>query len=312
MPIDLDALVSRRSEILGLRSNGRTSAGGSCRLVPAADGWVAVNLARASDIEALPAVLEQEVGAGDPWPAIERYAASRRAMAVADRGQLLDVPVAMLDDPRVDARRAVTVHSLGARRDSTGPPLVVDLSAMWAGPLCAHLLGAAGSRVVKVESSRRPDGARAGDPRFFAWLHAGHERVVLDFDDPEGRVALGQLLDQADVVIEASRPRALAQLGIDAVQFVAARAGRTWVSITGYGRSGAAANHVAFGDDAAVAGGLVAYDATGAPVFCADAIADPMSGLFAAAATFRSIAAGGGHLVEIAMAAVAKALAEEP
>ena len=58
VPVDLDTLVTRRAEILGLRSNGRTSAGGSCRLLPAADGWVAVNLARASDIEALPAVLE--------------------------------------------------------------------------------------------------------------------------------------------------------------------------------------------------------------------------------------------------------------
>ena len=67
-------------------------------------------------------------------------------MAVADRGQLLEVPIAMLDDPRVDARAAVTVHSLGARRDAIAPPLVVDLSAMWAGPLCAHLLGLAGAR----------------------------------------------------------------------------------------------------------------------------------------------------------------------
>ena len=39
-------------------------------------------------------------------------------------------------------------------------PLVVDLSALWAGPLCAHLLGLAGARVVKVESLGRPDGAR--------------------------------------------------------------------------------------------------------------------------------------------------------
>ena len=303
--------MNRRAEILGLRSNGRTSAGGSCHLLPAADGWVAVNLARASDIEALPAVLEGNVDTDDPWPAVARYAASRRAMAVADRGQLLEVPIAMLDDPRVDARGAVTVCPLGPRRESVAPPLVVDLSAMWAGPLCAHLLGRAGSRVIKVESARRPDGARAGDARFFEWLHAGHEQVVLDFDVREGRAALGRLLDRADVVIETSRPRALAQLGIDAKQFVAARAGRTWVSITGYGRAGAAANNVAFGDDAAVAGGLVAYDAAGAPLFCGDAIADPMTGLFAAAAAFRALAAGGGQLLDVAMAAVAKSLAAE-
>ena len=83
------------------------------------------------------------------------------------------------------------------------------------------------------------------------------------------------------------------------------------MSVTGYGRTGAAANHVAFGDDAAVAGGLVAYDAAGAPLFCGDAIADPMTGLFAAAAAFRALATGGGQLVDVAMAAVAKSLAAE-
>ncbi|MEZ0077142.1 CoA transferase [Planotetraspora sp. GP83] len=33
--------------------------------------------------------------------------------------------------------------------------LVVDFSALWAGPLCAHLLGLAGARIVK---SRLPSG----------------------------------------------------------------------------------------------------------------------------------------------------------
>jgi crotonobetainyl-CoA:carnitine CoA-transferase CaiB-like acyl-CoA transferase len=103
---------------------------------------------------------------------------------------------------------------------------------------------------------------------------------------------------QADVVIESSRPRALAQLGIDAPAVVAARPGTTWVSITGYGRS---SPRVAFGDDAAVAAGLVAYDREGAPVFCADAVADPITGLHAAVAALTSRARGGGHLAEVAM-----------
>jgi hydroxymethylglutaryl-CoA lyase len=43
------------------------------------------------------------------------------------------------------------------------------------------------------------------------------------------------------------------------------------------------ADRVAFGDDAAVGGGLVVWDADG-PCFCADAVADPVAGLVAAAA----------------------------
>ena len=51
-------------------------------------------------------------------------------------------------------------------RELTGL-LVADLSSMWAGPLCGHLLARAGATVVKVESPRRPDGTRAGNQRIF-------------------------------------------------------------------------------------------------------------------------------------------------
>ena len=136
--------------------------------------------------------------------------------------------------------------------------MVVDLSSMWAGPLCARLLGLAGAQVIKVESADRPDGARAGDRRFFDWLHAGHRSVVVDFRSESGRAALAALLETADVVIEASRPRALAAFGL-APETTPHRDGQVWLSITGYGR--AEADRVAFGDDAAVAGGLVGWTA---------------------------------------------------
>jgi crotonobetainyl-CoA:carnitine CoA-transferase CaiB-like acyl-CoA transferase len=166
------------------------------------------------------------------------------------------------------------------------------------------------TRVIKVESTRRVDGARAGDPVFFDWLHAGHESVALDLESPGGPEALGRLLGLADVVVEGSRPRALRQMGIVAEEVVAERPGVTWVSITGYGRDGDAGQRVAFGDDAAVAAGLVAYDDRGRPVFCGDAIADPITGLFAAIGALTSVTAGGGHLVDVPMVgAVAATLA---
>ena len=81
-----------------------------------------------------------------------------------------------------------------------------------------------------------------------------------------------------------------------------------WISITGYGRSDAAGERVGFGDDAAVAGGLVVWDAEG-PCFCADAVADPTTGLVAAAAALRGLAAGGRWLVDVALRDVAAELA---
>jgi CoA-transferase family III len=208
----------------------------------------------------------------------------------------------------------------GARLDGA---VVADLSSMWAGPLCARLLGLAGAKVIKVESPARPDGTRSGSREFFDWLHAGHRSLAVDFSTREGRTVLASLLEVADVVIESSRPRALAAMGV-APEMIPHRPGQVWLSITGYGRS--MPDRVAFGDDAAVAGGLVGWavderaggDSAGGvsaggepaePVFCADAIADPLTGACGALAVALSRSAGGGELIDLAMRDVAAAFA---
>ncbi|MGH8999259.1 MAG: CoA transferase, partial [Acidimicrobiia bacterium] len=186
--------------------------------------------------------------------------------------------------------------------------VVVDLSSLWAGPLCGHLLQLAGARVIKVESETRPDGARAGPPAFFDLLHAGQEAVALDFGSAPGRTRLRRLLAAADVVIEASRPRALAQLDAGPEQVLPAGRPRLWVSITGYGRGETAGRRVAFGDDAAAAGGLVVWDGDG-PCFCADALGDPAAGLFAAAGALAALRTGGRWILDVTMSGAAAFLA---
>ncbi len=86
-----------------------------------------------------------------------------------------------------------------------------------------------------------------------------------------------------------------------------ARPPRVWLSITGYGSEGRSAARVAFGDDAAVAGGLVVWDDRG-PCFCADAVADPATGLAAAAAVLEVLDTGSDAVVEASMADVAAGL----
>src|SRR5688500_15789528 len=56
-PVMLDAIavLTERAAILGLRRHGATSCGGASRLVRATDGWVAVSLPRADDLELFPA-----------------------------------------------------------------------------------------------------------------------------------------------------------------------------------------------------------------------------------------------------------------
>jgi hypothetical protein len=317
-------ILAGRAALTGFSRRGRVSAGGSARLLRAADGWCVVNLSRADDVAAVPAIVGvlglTDGGTDGGWRALADAAGTATAQALADAAQLLGVPAAALP-PRPPSSSAPGLASTGlgstglvSRIAARSPgarlaaAVVVDLSSMWAGPLCARLLGLAGAQVIKVESADRPDGARAGDPTFFDWLHAGHRSVVVDFRSESGRAALAALLETADVVIESSRPRALAAFGL-APETAPHRDGQVWLSITGYGR--AEAGRVAFGDDVAVAGGLVGWSG-GEPVFCADAIADPLTGVCGAVAVARSVAAGGGELIDLSMRAVAAAFAAAP
>jgi hypothetical protein len=295
--VDLDGLevLGERAAIAGLRRGGRRSCGGATRLLRSADGWVALSLPRPEDDELLPAW----VGDLD----VEQAVAARESAELVSTGAELGLAVSRLGE-RGTSRPAFVVHGT-VERMPCGPDgsVVVDLSSLWAGPLAASILTTAGARVIKVESWGRPDGARFGPERFFDLLHSGQESVALDFTDRAEVDTLVRLVHHADVVIEASRPRALAQLGLDASEIVA-RNGTIWLSITGHGRHPDGAGRAAFGDDAAVAGGLVAGSPE-QPWFCADAVADPLAGLLGAAVVLDRLASGRGGLIDVSMAGVA-------
>jgi hypothetical protein len=296
-PVRLDGarLLSERAALAGLRRQGDTSAGGSACLLRAADGWLALSLARDADVELVPALVESD-RADAAWPLVTCWAAGQTVADAVARAILLGLPVAALRPPSMTPAPWTITPLPAGRRPSRGQMLVVNLAALWAGPLCAHLLSLAGARVIDVESIRRPDRSRQGNARFFDWLHAGHESVAMDLTEPDGRAALLALIRAADVVIEASRPRALMSLGVSAEAVLADHRPRTWIRITGHGQ----VNRTAFGDDAAVAGGLAAWDAAG-PVFAGDAIADPLTGLIAAVAALSTMTANGSWIIDLSM-----------
>jgi hypothetical protein len=297
--VDVRQVLTGRAALLGLTARGRISAGGASHLIQGADGWCALTLSRPDDIAAIPALLEVD-DVVDPWPTIHRWARRRTVVDVTDRARLLDLPVAVLGEASADTPR-ITKSGNGIGPRTAAGLLVVDLTSMWAGPLCGQLLARAGAIVVKVESPTRPDGTRTGNREFFDWMNGGKLSYAADFArHPE---ALRRLLAAADVVLEGSRPAALRRRGLGP-QDVPARPGRVWLRITGHGTDGANTDRVAFGDDAAVAGGLVGYDADG-PVFSGDAIADPLTGLEATAAVLASLRRGGGEVIDMSMAAVA-------
>src|SRR5271170_8320128 len=300
--VDAATMLAGRAAILGLTRRGRVSAGGATQLLATADGWCAIALPRADDIATLSALLEADAVPDDPWVALSGWAATRSTETVVARGQLLDIAVAGLAEAAAELP-VVRRGRGGAEPRRVEGMLVADLSSLWAGPLCGQLLARAGAVVVKVESPSRPDGTRSGEPAFFDWMNFGKLSYAVDFDDD----ALRQLLTAADIVIEGSRPAALRRRQLSADD-LPGRRGLIWLRIKGYRDQ---PQRAAFGDDAAVAGGLVGAAADG-PVFCGDAIADPLSGLEAARAVGESLRRGGGELIDVSMAQVAARYAALP
>ncbi|HMN47049.1 MAG TPA: CoA transferase [Povalibacter sp.] len=305
--LDGQTLLGERALLAGSRIPARISAGGGCRLFDALDDTLALNLARPDDRESLPALFESDtLDVGDD-EAIAAAIAARHAGTLVARSRLLGLAIAAEHEafpagiaPCIELARGA------AAQPPPRAPRVVDLSALWAGPLASHLLWLAGAEVIKVESRRRPDAMREGDGEFYALLNQGKQSVALDFKDTTDLHALRSLIASADIVIEASRPRALAQLGIDASAFVRDTPGLVWITITGHGANGAAADWVGFGDDCGVAAGLSAalHAASGRTGFVGDAIADPLTGVFAAVEAWQAWSSGCGARLGIAMSHV--------
>ncbi|HSY39308.1 MAG TPA: CoA transferase [Polyangia bacterium] len=302
-------LLGERAAAAGHRRRAPRSVGGSFRSLAATDGWLGISLPRSTDLELVPALVERAVE--EPWSAVAEWAARMPVAEAVSRARLLGLAAAAVaEKPPRPRRKPVERRGGGPRPHARrGPPLVIDFTSLWAGPLCAHLLGLAGARIVKVESSNRPDGARFGPTAFYDLLHAGHASVALDFGSPDAVAALRCLLRRADVVLEASRPRALARLGVDADEYV--DAGVVWAGITAYGRRGRDADSIGFGDDVAAAAGLTAI-ADGVPYPVGDAIADPLTGAHAAAEVAAALRLDRGALLDISMFDVAVAAASRP
>ena len=305
-------LLGERAAINRFTIPGRVSAGGGCRLFDAKGGHVALNLSRPDDRGMLAALFgDAAIDPDDDEMIAGRFRRENTAATVA-RGRMLGLAIAAIDE--VPASPATMTMAQGSAARHSGPPLVIDLSALWAGPLATSILRLAGAEVVKVESTSRPDAMRDGDPGLFAALNQGKASVALDLKSPSGRDALIGLIRRAQIVVAASRPRALRQLGIDADALVREVPGLVWITITGHGICAEAADWAGFGDDCGVAGGASAAlrDTTGMIGFVGDACADPLAGIHAARVALTQLHRGaGGHLVVSMSGIVTEALAAE-
>jgi alpha-methylacyl-CoA racemase len=109
---------------------------------------------------------------------------------------------------------------------------VVTLALNVPGPVAAARLRELGASVTKIEPPYG-DPLEAVSPAWYHELRAGQEVARIDLKQTEGRVALDDLLGLADVLLTASRPAALARLGLTWPRLHERFPRLAWVAIIG-------------------------------------------------------------------------------
>jgi crotonobetainyl-CoA:carnitine CoA-transferase CaiB-like acyl-CoA transferase len=198
------------------------------------------------------------------------------------------------------------------------PPLdgttVLDLTRVLSGPYCTMLLADMGARVIKVEQPGKGDDTRAwgppfleGESAYFLSINRNKESVTLDFKKPEGRAVLDGLIARSDVLVENFRPGTLTKIGLDYQSLRAQHPRLVYCSISGFGHTGPRSKEPGYDAVMQAEGGLMSITgaADGAPYRLGVAIADIVSGMFAAYGVAVALLArertGRGQEVDMAM-----------
>ena len=171
---------------------------------------------------------------------------------------------------------------------------VIDMSTVLAGPNCARYLADFGADVIKVE---RPGGdslrnmawrdPRDGEGLWWKLVNRNKRTLVLDIKDADDVATLLSLLDEADVLVENSRPGTLERLGLGPEVLLARNPKLVMTRISGFGQDGPYASRAGFATIAEAMSGLVALSGSpdGQPLPPPIALTDEVTGLAAAFAT---------------------------
>ncbi|MBD8022736.1 CaiB/BaiF CoA transferase family protein [Microbacterium gallinarum] len=121
---------------------------------------------------------------------------------------------------------------------------VVEIGTSVAVPFGCQILGDFGAEVIKVERLGTGDEARMWAPLTegvsvtFLSLNRNKKSVVLNYKADEGKQALEELLQTADVLVQNLRPGALAAAGFSWENLRETNPRLIYVEMTGYGHAG--------------------------------------------------------------------------
>jgi crotonobetainyl-CoA:carnitine CoA-transferase CaiB-like acyl-CoA transferase len=176
---------------------------------------------------------------------------------------------------------------------------VLDLSEGIAGPFCAKLLTDLGADTVKVERPGTGDVSRSLGPfpgdspdleqsASFFYLNTGKRSCVLDVSAASSRATLERLVNRYDVVIGCER---LAEVGIGFEEIHAWNPRAVFTSVTGFGADGAYTDFLSSHLIACAMGGWAQLCGVPErePLQVGGAIAETLTGAYAAAATLLAV-----------------------
>ncbi|PZQ77340.1 MAG: CoA transferase [Variovorax paradoxus] len=191
---------------------------------------------------------------------------------------------------------------------------VLDLSRVYAGPMCAMVLADFGAEVIKVEHPERGDdtrdwGMRIGktETTYYNSMNRNKRSITIDLQTPEGLKIIHDMLPQFDVVVHNFKTGGAEKLGLGYEQLKALRPDLIYCAVAGYDTSGPEASRPGY--DLVIQGetGLMVLngEAGTPPLKFGVAAVDLMTGMYAAqailAALFRREKTGKGRLVEMAL-----------
>lgn len=189
---------------------------------------------------------------------------------------------------------------------------VVEFCQIAAGPFAGMLLADFGAEVIKVEP---PEGdamrtwppLSGGDSENFASLNRGKRSIALNLKEPADLEVARQLVLEAEVLLENSRPGAMQRLGLGWDWFASRKPTLIYCSISAFGQDGPRGAEGGFDVTIQAAAGVMSVtgEPDGAPVKAGVPLADFASGLYAAyaiAARLAQVRAGGpGGTIDVPM-----------
>ena len=237
-----------------------------------------------------------EVHQSEPNPEAVAASAQEWRLAVTPYRRLRAAPVRSAGTPSGSERLGTT--------DVDGVS-VVDLTSMWAGPLCTELLGRAGAQVHKVTSAARPDGLSG--TAMYAELNAHKTIVDIDPRFAAGRHDLERLLASADLLVTSLSPRAVANLELLPAQLCNLNPQLRTLAITAFEPDSPERDWVAYGTGVHAAVGLGwLSDEPQAPAY---PYPDPLAGLHAASIAADQLAGIAPQHTRVSLAAAVAPLA---